>query len=203
MLRNLMLDVKDTRDDLFEKPAGCNLKEWFNEIKKFVRKEPCWVKTDACLKLVSGRETLTIPACTGDRTLRGIKGTLNSCNGSVFGCYQPESNSTATNKISVEVYELTKSVTLARMFTSLSFNLDALSLTENQIVIFMEKYLNWLQFDVMTTLFLFKNGGNFFVANVYTSTVGSRIMIDLYPLDTCIRFEDYPRRRVVVAKIDA
>lgn len=197
-----MLGVKDTRGDLFEKLTSYNLKEWFREIKKFVRKEPCWIKkTGACLKLVSGREILTIPACSGDRMLREIKGTLNSCNGSVFDCYQPEGNSRATNEISVEVYELTESVTLARMFTSLSFNLEALSLTENQIVIFTEKYLNWLQFDVMTTLFLFKNGSNFFVANVYTATSGSRIKIDLYPLDTCIRFNDYPRRRVVVAKI--
>lgn len=42
-----MLGVKDVKgviSDLFEKLAGENCGEWLTELKKFLRKEPCWTE---------------------------------------------------------------------------------------------------------------------------------------------------------------
>ncbi len=205
MLSNSLLSTNGSGGaygNLVEKLFVHTITEWFVEIKKFIHKKPCWIKADACLKLVSGHEKLAIPACVGNRTLSEVRGEFNTNTGlpSTSGRYRVDDSSKPIGETAVEVYELTEAATLARLFTSLSFDLDSLVLTEEQILVFSEKYLNWLRFDVMTTLFLFKNNGNFFVANVYTSTDNSHLRVDLYPLDTCIRFGSHPKRRLVVAK---
>ena len=123
-------------------------------------------KEDAILKLLSKGESVIIDACDGD-----FKG---------WGTDQPGRATVATP---VDVHELIKDATFAKMFGSFGTDLDKLCLTQSQIKNFCKKHPSWLRTDGYATFFLFKENNEFFVAGVDVDSDGLDVMGDI-PLST-------------------
>lgn len=180
MPNKAMLGIKDVKGvlvDLLEKLVGDNWEEWLMEIKKFLRKEPCWVKGatrvgNSAIRLLSGNETITIASCDGTQTLAQARKTFPGWIDDDFKNWNLDKQGMATEETTVQVHEPVRNATFAQMFGSLGNDLDKLCLTQHQIKAFCEKYSNWLCTDNYTTFFLLKVEDQFFVARVNVSSDG-------------------------------
>ena len=129
-----------------------------------------------CLKLISGAETLELEPTDGKETIAnaskvftwGIDGDFKR-----WGCDVKAKPTVATK---VQVHEMIKDGTFAQIFGGLSDNLDALCLTQAQIIQFVQKHKKWLRTDGWATLFLFKVGDEFFVACVDVYSGGTLLV---------------------------
>lgn len=118
------------------------------------------------LKLLSGAETLMLDALDGKETLANAKETFPSGIDGDFKNWGTNKAGIATKETAVDVHEMVKDATFARMFGSLGTDLDKLCLTQAQIKNFCKKHPNWLHKDGYATFFLFKVDEQFFVAGV-------------------------------------
>jgi len=169
--------------DLVEKLAGEASQEWLAELKKFLRKEICWVVRNTYTKLISGDESLILDAVDGTEIMAnaadvfaaGIDPDLKN-----WGADEPGQ---PTAETPVVVREMCEDATFAQMFGELNPNVSKLCLTQHQIINFVKKHRQHLRADRYATFFLFKSQDNFFVAcvNVFSSDE-----LDVY----VVRFEN-------------
>lgn len=127
---------------------------------------PQKVARGSILRLLSGGETITIAPCDGTQTLAKAKETFPSGIDSDFKNWKLDKAGNATEETAVQVYEVAKDATFAKMFGSLGSDLNKLCLTQHQIKTFCEKHSSWLRTDGYATFFLFKVEDQFFVADV-------------------------------------
>ena len=72
---DLPLEMLGVICDLVEKLSGEAGQKWFAELKKFLRKENCWIDVvvETILNLISGNESLILGAVDGTETLADAK----------------------------------------------------------------------------------------------------------------------------------
>jgi hypothetical protein len=162
--------ILDFSEKLLSESGG----EWFSEFKKFLRKEKTWTEVviEKIIKLISGGKALTIKALDGQEYIGAAKKVFKGYIDSDFENYGLNKPSEATEEIAVQVYEQIKDANFAKMFISLSSDLDKLCLTQSQIVAFCKKYPKWLRQGGGYTFFLFKMNNDYFVASVFVHVDG-------------------------------
>ncbi len=149
------------------------------------------------LRLISGNETITIPACKGGEkaNIYNAKETFLGYIDSNFDIFydryiinQPQPT---TEKTEVKVYEMyNKDADFNTLFGSLGSDLKSLAFeSQQQIEIFCKKNKQWLRKDGYATLFLFVekvSGENkFFVAYVTLCSDGRlNVYINGFPRTT-------------------
>ncbi len=126
-------------------------------------------QTAPLLKQLAGG--LIIPACDGTETLASAKDVFAWIDPN-FKNWETDKPGKATKKTTVNVYEMVKDATFARMFGSLGVDLDKLCLTQHQIKAFSENHLKWVRTDGCANFSLFKVGDQFFVAYPHENSVG-------------------------------
>ncbi|MDD5528387.1 MAG: hypothetical protein PHO56_05490 [Patescibacteria group bacterium] len=155
-------------------------------------------KVAPILKFLSGDEKLVIEALDGKKFIYGDKKVFESDIDSDFENYGLKKAGVATPETAVRVYEMVEDAVFAKMFTSLSGDLDKLCLTQHQIKRFCVKYSNWLCRGY-STFFLFKMNGEYFVASVRVSAGGLSAHVNRFKYDDVWLAEC--RRRVVVPQL--
>jgi hypothetical protein len=158
-------------------------------------------KTEGYLRLISGEETLLLYPTDGTQSI--------GHSSAVFGWIDPDfknwglntGSNLATEETAVQVNEIIKNGTFRKIFGSLGGNLDALCLTQDQIVQFCQKHPSWLRSDGDKTFFLFKVGAKFFVAYVYVYDDGS-LFVRVHKLANDRVWAAGYQRRVVVPQLE-
>ncbi len=151
------------------------------------------------LRLISGGETVTIPACKGGATAN-IYNTKETFPGYVdnnfvnYGCNTPQP---ATEKTYVDVYEMhNKNGDFRTLFGSLGSDLKSLAFeSQEQIVTFCKENKQWLRKDGYGTFFLFTEE-NFFVAGV--RFYSGELKVNVYRLSDGYVWPAGDARRLVV-----
>ena len=118
------------------------------------------------LRLISRCESLVIEPTDGSRTIAQAE--------DVFAFIEPSfrklnESGVPTGETCVQVYEMRKDAIYSEIFGSLvdNVNIKDLLLTQHQIIVFCQKYREWIKSDVNSdTFFLFKNTDGLFVAQV-------------------------------------
>jgi hypothetical protein len=147
-------------------------------------------------KLLSAGETLKIEKLDGKRFIGGAKQVFKSYIDGDFKGWDLNKTAEATEEISVQVHELIGDAIFAKMFTSLTGDLDKLCLTQDQIISFCEKYPSWLRQEGCATFFLFKMNGEYFVAYVFVFSDGLYVYVHHLGYDRV--WDGECRHRVVV-----
>lgn len=185
--------------DLLEKITN---PEWFRELKKFLRKEPCWteIAKKVFLRLISVKESLTLDAVDGTELISNAKKVFRWIDPD-FKNWDANESGLATEETPVEVHEMVEDGMLSQIFNSVSVgDLNQLCLTQHQIISFVVKHKDWLRKDGYGTFFLFQSKGKFFVASVRFRGDGSLdVNVDLFE-DSGVWIAD-GRPRVVVPKL--
>ncbi|MES3032261.1 MAG: hypothetical protein V4699_03425 [Patescibacteria group bacterium] len=149
-----------------------------------------------CLKLISGAEVLTLEPTDGKETIAEASALFNGWIDGDFKEYGCDVESKPTVAQKVVVHEMIKNGDFSRIFGGLSDTLDALCLTQPQIIQFVKKHRKWLRTDGYATFFLFKVGDEFFVARVCVLSDGVLFaFVDRFSRGNVWYAED--RRRVV------
>jgi len=138
--------------------------------------------TSSILKLLSASETLTIESLDGKEFIHGDRKVFKSYIDDDFKNWKLNQASEATKETAVQVHELVEDATFAKMFTSLSGDLDKLCLTQHQIKRFCVKYPGQLS-QSGATFFLFKLNGEYFVAYVYVHDGGLYVYVNRFEYD--------------------
>ncbi|MDD4902842.1 MAG: hypothetical protein PHE24_06990 [Patescibacteria group bacterium] len=186
--------ILDFSEKLLSEAGG----EWLTEFKKFLRKEQSWtgVVAKKILRLISGGEILTIEGLDGQEYIGGAKEVFKGYIDDDFKNYGLNQAGDATPETAVQVHELIEDASFAKMFTSLTSDLDKLCLTQHQIKRFCVKYPNWLRQEGYATFFLLKMNGEYFVALVYVSSDGLFVYVRRFERDD-VWFAEYRYRLVV------
>ncbi|MFH0891374.1 MAG: hypothetical protein V1867_01185 [Candidatus Falkowbacteria bacterium] len=198
---DLPMEALGTICDLAEKLSGEGGREWLGELKKFLRKEKCWISMvrETFLRLVSGGETLIIDAVDGTETLADAT--------DVFAWIDPDFKNwgadepgPATGKTQAVVYEMVKNGTFADMFGSLNGDIRRLCFTQAQIKLSVKKHRNWLRDDGYGTFFFFQSKGEFFVADVALYS-GGRLNVHVLRLENSLVWNAVRRPRLVAPQL--
>ncbi|MFO0718687.1 MAG: hypothetical protein U0522_01510 [Candidatus Paceibacterota bacterium] len=153
-----------------------------------------------CLKLISDAEILPLDATDGKETISQVRDLFTGWIDPYFKSWGCDVASKPAGAANVAVHEMIKDGTFAQIFNGMSDDLDALCLSQAQIINFVKKHRKWLRTDGHSTFFLFKVGDEFFVADVRVYDDGQ------LDVDVC-RFSDgfvwgaEYRRRVVVPQL--
>jgi hypothetical protein len=123
-------------------------------------------ETEGCLRLISGAETLTLDPTDGTEHISGRNDVFTGWIDPDFGNYGCNVIGQPSKVANVQVCEMIKSGDFRKIYGGLGDNLDAMCLTQGQIVLFVTKYPQWLRADGYGTFFLFKVRNEFFVADV-------------------------------------
>ena len=124
------------------------------------------------VKLISGAEVLELDETDGEETIAKAAETFPGWIDPDFKGYGTDVRSPATKKTKVSVHEMIKDGTFEKIFGGVSDDLDKLTLTQPQIINFVNKHHKWLRTEGYATFFLFKVGNEFFVARVRVSDDG-------------------------------
>lgn len=125
------------------------------------------------LKLISGAETLTLDATDGQEILAEAGDLFNGYLDSDFRNWKTNVKGNPTEAQNVQVHEMTKDGTFKQIYGGLGTDLNALCLSQAQIIQFVKNHRKWLRTDGYGTFFLFKVGEEFFVAFVRVGSGGS------------------------------
>jgi hypothetical protein len=187
--------------DVAEKLASEDGREWFVELKKFLRKEKCWLEVvvQPFLNLISDGESLVIKAKTGRRRISQMKDLFTWGIDSDFVNYGADQEGPATEDVKVEVYELVKDGNFSDIFGSLPSSRDQRCLTQDQIIGFVEEHHRWLSTNG-TTFFLFKSSNEYFVAHVYVNSDG-RLHASVHRLEDTNQWDAEYHHRFVVLRL--
>lgn len=122
----------------------------------------------AILQLISGGKNIVIRATSGQRTIAQANDVFTWYFDPNFKNWGLDVPGEAKPETPVEVHEMVKGGDFKTIFGSLGRELDTLSLTQEQIVAFVEdpKNKDWLRTDGYATFFLLKVGNEFFVVYV-------------------------------------
>ncbi len=143
------------------------------------------------------KSNLKIPALKGKRIIHGNK--MFSWVDSDFKGYGLDKPEKATKAINASVYEMDKDGTFKDIFTSLSLELDSLTMTQDQILSFVEDQKEELIKEGWGNFFLLKKDEEFFVAHVDVRSGGLEVYVDRFSDDN-----GWPadfRHRIVVPQL--
>ena len=191
---------------LCERLAGDDGALWLTELKRFLRKESCWLSasvpapTPVILRLVSEGQEIIVSACDGQETIAEAGDIFTAGIDSDFARWGTNIPGQATGPTPASVYEQIENANFRKMFTSLGVDLDRLCWSQAQIKCFVRSHKKWLRSDGWVTFFLFKVGDEFFVAFVHVDAVdGPRVRVDRFSCGRVWRAER--RFRVVVPQL--
>ncbi len=155
------------------------------------------------LKLISGGKNVFIGATEGSETLASANDLFSyiSPDFKNWGCDKAEPG---TPEVAVFVYEQIEDATYAEIFGSVDQNFDHLALTTPQIRCFVvnnakDYFLEGKEWTCFR--FLFKEGSEFFVADVRILASGDRAVRVPRFLDGSVRHAEY-RHRIVVLQLN-
>ncbi|MEK9131331.1 MAG: hypothetical protein AAB447_00280 [Patescibacteria group bacterium] len=204
-IRKLPTDWLGTLSDLIEKLTSESGPTWLTELKRFCRKEPCWVGVvevaPTCTKLLSGATVITIAATDGKKTLAKADKLFTGYLDDDFKNWGLDVEAPPTKPMNVTVHQLVKDGDFSKIFGGLSDNLDSLCLTQSQIIEFVKEHRKWLRTDGYATLFLFKVEDEFFVAYVHLYSDGT-LGAHVYRFGHDYVWIAGHRRHVVVPQLD-
>ncbi len=152
------------------------------------------------VKLISGAEKLWLDETDGKQIIAKAKDTFLGWIDPDFKEYGTNVVSEPTGKACVEVHEMIKNGTFAQIFGGMATDLKSLCLTQPQIIQFVQKYPKWLRTGGYGTFFLFKVGGEFFVAFV-SWRGGERLAVLARRLSHAGEWNANDRRRLVVPQL--
>ena len=130
------------------------------------------------LKLISGGENIVIGPTDGKDIIAKAKDLFTGWIDPDFVNYGTNVECKPTKEVSVQVFEMIKDGTFAQIFGGFGENLDRLCLTQVQIIFFVRNHAKWLRTDGYGTFFLFKVGGEFFVAGVRVGSDGLLVYVN-------------------------
>jgi hypothetical protein len=166
--------------DLLEKMTGADGKEWFNNLKLFLRKElvsatnaVATVKeaANAFARLISSGAKIALAATDGTETLAKANDVFYYIDGD-FQNWGTNVAGESTSSTFVQVHEMVKDGTFTQIYGGFGENFDKLCLSQAQIKAFCRDHRNWLRTDGYATFFLFKVGTELFVARVLFGGLG-------------------------------
>ena len=131
------------------------------------------IKPASILKLISGHEKITLGTCNGKTTIAQAKKVFNGHIDPAFKDLGLNKPTKKTKPLDVEVYELQRNANIKQMFNELNSNINALCLTQAQIVEFAEKKRYWLCRENHATFFPFEYDDVFFVADAFFSSINT------------------------------
>ena len=152
------------------------------------------------LRRIFADEVITLDATDGTKTITQAKSIFTGYLDADFAKWQLDVPAVPTSATPVHVMEMTKDGTFQELFGSLGQPLEALCLTQHQIINFVVKHRAWLREDGYGTFFLFKVGDKFFVANVCVSSVG-RLEAYVYRLSDGYVWSVVCRHRLVFPQL--
>jgi hypothetical protein len=159
----------------------------------------CSAVIKGCLKRISGEERLTLDPTDGTETLAKADDVFSSID-SDYRTWGTDVTGKPTQEVGVEVYEMAEDADFPKMFGGFDAELDDLCFTQPQIKQFAKKHRKWLRADGYGTFFLFKVGGEFFVAHVRVHGAG-RLSTHVYRLSHDNVWNAVSRHRVVVPQL--
>lgn len=145
------------------------------KVHEFVKKLLAEMAENATdrLKLISGAETLTLGPTDGNEIIAEAGDLFKGYLDSDFVNWNTNVKGNPTEAQNVQVHEMTKDGTFEQIYGGLGTDLNALCLTQAQIIGFVKKHRKWLREDGYGTFFLFKVGDDFFVALVDVHSGGT------------------------------
>lgn len=177
------------------------------ELRNFVAKRPCWsgqvVKAvepqpkPAIPSLVSGDEQIIIGATSGAKTIASATDVFTWGIDPDFKNWGLDIPSEAKPETPIKVYEMVQDSDFKTIFGSFGRNPNALCLTQEQIISFVRDHKKWLRTGGYATFFLFKLGGEFFVAFVFLDSY-ERPDVDAYRFSCDVVWNAGIRHRIVV-----
>ncbi len=163
-------------------------------------------KPDPILRLLYPDEIITLAVCNGKRTIWKSPKTFPVHRDPDFKNWDLNKPDAATEETQVSVYELVKDATLKVMFKSLNPNLDALCLTQDQVIDFCEKNVDKLRKQGYAMFFLIKKDDSslpeedrFFVA--YVRVFSDGLFVDVCRLEYAYVWRSSSARRLVVPQL--
>ena len=135
-----------------------------NLFQKFVEEGDS--KTTSYLKLISDGHVLSLPATNGKRTIAQADDVFTGYIDPDFMNWGLDVKQVPTPTMPVKVFEHVRDGTFVNIFDSVGRSYDSMAHTQNKIVVFCEKYRDWLRTEGYSTFFLFKEDEKFFVADV-------------------------------------
>lgn len=179
ILTNLPDEMSGGLLDLVEKLASKNGKVWYDELMKFLRREPCWAigRNPYLRKIADG----TLRPTDGKRTIAGAKKMFPGGLDGDYSRWGTDVPGKPSLEMPFEVYELVKDGKFAQIFDAFGAPLDSLCWEQDKILTFVEDHPELLHPEGYGTFFLFKvkfdeNTKNereeFFVADVYRNDDG-------------------------------
>lgn len=156
-------------------------------------------KVGQYLRLLSDKPLIIAPT-DGKRVIADAKGVFTGGIDGDFKKWNADEPGVAKGETTAQIYEMAQDATFAKMFGSLSPDLNKLCLTQDQIITFCEKHRDQLRVDGYATFFLFKSYEHFFVACVGVNGDGSLgAGVDRFGYDDVWRAED--RHRLVSPRL--
>lgn len=145
------------------------------KVHEFVKKLLAEMAENATdrLKLISGAETLTLSPTDGNEIIAEAGDLFKGYLDSDFVNWNTNVKGNPTEAQNVQVHEMTKDGTFKQIYGGLGTDLNALCLSQAQIIQFVKNHRKWLRTDGYGTFFLFKVGDEFFVAYVFVHSDGS------------------------------
>lgn len=160
MLKEVLRIYGGPLEELLIHLSGDDGDEVFTELKRFNRKEPCWVEKPrvsdpSILRCISGKKNLTLDALSGARHIYNNLKTFESISSNFIdrGLYKP---GIATPRTPIRIDRLIGKGKFLDIFSALPGAWEEKWLSQDQIIEFCEKLTGWLGNETATTLFLAK-----------------------------------------------
>lgn len=171
--------------------GGQDGNQWEEELKRFLRKEPCWTTRNLYLHSVATGKLAITP---GLRTLAKAKSLFTGFLDDNFVNWGTDVSGEAKLETPFEVFELVKDGTFEQIFDA---NRDKLCWSQDQIITFVENHAGLLHPKGWATFFLFKVDEDFFVVLVNRYGDG-QLEADAYRLSHDLVWNAEHRYRFVV-----
>lgn len=152
------------------------------------------------LKPIFEGEKIALAATSGTRTIAGARHVFTGHLDVEFTKWGLDVPAKPTVAIPVAIHEIVKDGNFATIFGDFSRDLDDLCFTQDQIVSFVENHPTRLRIDGYATFFLFRVGGEYFVALADRRSVdGPNVFVNRFSCDDFWFAEN--RHRVVVPQL--
>lgn len=204
VVRHLPLLTEQERQEWIGNPAG--LKKaleaalFVDFVEVMALKEGAG-KTKPLLRLLCGAEALSLSACDGTRNLAHAKDVFPVYIDRDLTTWRLDVLGVATPAMSLQVYEQVRNGDFRQMFGSISVDFNSLVMSQHQIVVFCQEHPEWLRDVSFSTFFVFKENGEFFVADVGVRSSGLGVRV--YRLGHNIIWSTGFRCRLVCPELSA
>lgn len=179
---------------------GNQLKQRLIPLLKVMIKEMA-TKIQGCVKRILDGEQIVIGKTDGKQTLTNAKEVFTGLVDPDFVNYGCDVEGKPTAEMPVEVFEMVEDGDFKRIFGGFSVSLDHLCLSQHQIKLFVRDHCDKLLAGGYGTFFLFKVGGEFFVAGVCFDG-GGRLRVNVHRLSyACVWYTGF-RHRIVVPQLN-